>query len=410
MLIAAALAMTSMKQLKYGGLVGPGELTIAIVFLFQLLTNRAQSLSPSFRLGLMLILCIASIFTVSSIINWASTGSFPATSITDGAAVWGCLLLTAAILAMTRNTEQLVRILAWSAVLVVLPSAFLLVLAKFGVTTIGSAELMYDAIRFQGLSDDPNQLSRVCAVTPFLTIFLATGPVRPRTKVILLTAAAASVVVGIATVSQSAWASWIIGSLVYITWGALQRVRLGGVAAVAIVLISAATAGIGLFIAREALADSGEFRYFLESGGAARLQIAQLSWQTINESPASVTIGHGFGFHVLWFTPLSQFAEMESHDLFLDVLVRGGLIGLIPLLILVFRAMSRSMSGTPYAVALLAATLTFSLSVTPIRQPLFWLSMIACLGTAWRAPSRHTPDRRLATVRLRRHGRVPIRG
>lgn len=396
MVASLGLALASMKQLKFlGGLVGPGEILLAISTAWTLFGRGTVALTPIkfMAMPIFIVGALAIIMTFSTLINLLILDRPGINYISDMVSVWASLLIVFAIVISCRNVHELFHILILSAVFTVLISSFLLIYSKLtGSSSFASMPLYYWGTRFQGLSPDPNQLARVCATAPFLA-FLAMRGASRSLRIFCFVVVCASVYVGIETESQSCWLAWAAGLLgafgVYLLNGPRRGAGQPKISMRTLGLVAASGAAMALVVATlPALvgktAGSSIIGYLSTTGGSDRAIVAALSIDRIASNPA---FGLGFGQHIVWSTAHAGTFVIESHNAFLDVAVRGGLPALALMTLITGAALLGAIKQRNAALlGALIATIIFGMGITPIRQPTYWLILGLTAGAAFHRP------------------------
>jgi O-antigen ligase len=256
----------------------------------------------------------------------------------------------------------------------VVPLAVLLVLGYAGIG-LGPLEVWYLGIssRFQGWATNPNQTALLMAPIPFVAgMLLSRAPARAE-RIWWAGIVAASVVIGIATLSDSVFVVWAMGGPAWLlvrwygsaTAGAHGYLRKG---IVAVVLPVLAAAVIANFVVPAYEVVGGLSRSYQ---GALRFMIWANGVEAIGTSPI---VGLGPGPHSGETRP---FSGLEVHNTFIDWPTRTGLLGMLAYIGLLLWVAIRAWRAKQYLLLLaLMSVVVFGAFHFVLRQPVFWLYLV----------------------------------
>lgn len=250
--------------------------------------------------------------------------------------------------------------------------------------------------RFQGWSENPNQLALYCAAYGPLALYLATTSRSPRAVLLACAAAILPFYVGRLTKSDSFLLASVVG---YLSFGLLMlgswlgaRVRRPGMPRQLVLLALAGAVALGASLAPQIAARSPGIEALAEGmsrggGGEKTEETAQLRlylWKAAAHTGlSSASLGQGPGPH-LERPPVSYRQTLpelfEAHNTILDLFTQGGLIAVLNLAWIVTTAVLVAWRARLDAlVALVLSLAVFGLTHLIVRHPVVWFSVAACL-------------------------------
>ena len=255
---------------------------------------------------------------------------------------------------------SLIKRVFYSSILVI---GVLFLLAQFRQTVFG-VSLYYEGIRFSPLADNPHQINILTSTLPFIgfRIFKETESVRGR----LTTASflVACLFMNFLTLSDTMKIVYIVCFylMIVIHEKANRQKKPYYVFAVFVSLILL----VGIACSWERFVDL--LVKFFEEGdsGGVRFLLWRNSVQAGMHSPI---FGLGPGAHTGLYGP---FEGIESHQMLLAVFTQTGLIGLVLLMVLLFKVIS-VVHSDKYIFIVVVGLLVSSLSGTMLRRTVWWM-------------------------------------
>jgi hypothetical protein len=220
-LLGLGTAWTTATQLRAGGVVGLGEVVLALwipLAALLLLVGGAARRTP-LRATFLLFWAVAfaSLAIGWCVAIWLDVWS-PGTE-RDAVAYLLSAVVTSVFLLQPAPAAR-VRLVVWAYLVgLVVPVLLMLVLAATGRLQFGPVNILYERSRFTGWSLNPNQLALACAALPFLALRLRRGT-RGRGARAALGALLVGVgIVGAATLSDALVLAWAAaGGLLAAGW------------------------------------------------------------------------------------------------------------------------------------------------------------------------------------------------
>ena len=228
-------------------------------------------------------------------------------------------LLFACLLAATLPEQKIYRVVLWSL------SVFLLVniVSAILLPDVAFVKVESGAIRFQGISGHPNQLSRISAVYIILVLGAAYRGYVRRIHWISLAAMAAGII--LLTQSRTALLALILAGLMLLPRRLLLPLMVVvGVVGGAILLSGESAAILGL------IGRGGDVQEAESMSG--RTDLWEFAWSLIREQPI---LGFGYNsFEAYGWTrwtgdPYAQ--VVATHNNYLSILYNTGIVGAVPL-------------------------------------------------------------------------------
>lgn len=250
--------------------------------------------------------------------------------------------------------------------------------------------------RFQGWSENPNQLALYCTAYGLLALHLATTSEKPLARILGFTALVIPLYVGRLTKSDAFLLASIVG---YLTFGVLSlsswlgasaqrhglRQQVAGVLLVALLPLTVALSP--QLFARPVNVETIAASMTRGGGGEATQESAALRlylWKAaVDAGMTSGSLGLGPGPHLE--RPPVSFRQtlpelFEAHNTILDTFTQGGMIAVLSLAWIVTTAILFAWRVRADAlVAVVLSLAVFGLTHLIIRHPIVWFSVAACL-------------------------------
>jgi O-antigen ligase len=378
-LLGLGTAWTTATQLRAGGVVGLGEVVLALwipLAALLLLVGGAARRTP-LRATFLLFWAVAfaSLAIGWCVAIWLDVWS-PGTE-RDAVAYLLSAVVTSVFLLQPAPAAR-VRLVVWAYLVgLVVPVLLMLVLAATGRLQFGPVNILYERSRFTGWSLNPNQLALACAALPFLALRLRRGT-RGRGARAALGALLVGVgIVGAATLSDALVLAWAAaGGLLAAGWwlGLVRSRRSVGRKAFACfgVPLLALAAAVVLGPAVADFVDERLIATYTEGGqGSDRLGRWLYGLEAMDASPV---VGLGPGSYS---GPTAPFHGQEAHNSVVDWGMSTGLAGTAAYLVLV-AAVARACAIARDRDALLglAALLVFTMFHFAFRQAVFWMQLV----------------------------------
>lgn len=235
--------------------------------------------------------------------------------------------------------------------------------------------LWYASWRFAGLSLNPNQLALTLLAIPFLGLYLVDRSSRKH-LLWMIPLLYALFRMAAKTRTEALGLAWGVGAIAYLVpWAAKSwrsaRDRFPALPFVTGAVFSAVVVCllVGAMAQWPLIQDAWRVKMEADNNqGTSRLELLRYALEATAVSPFT---GFGFG-HFAGLT--APFQTSEAHNIFFDLLTKGGVPGLV-----LFCAWSGLLgwrlyqSATPTLFGLWAATLTYSCFHYTLRHPLFWI-------------------------------------
>ncbi len=248
--------------------------------------------------------------------------------------------------------------------------AALLVIAQF-LRQVGPVSFWLDGgSRFTGWANNPNQVAVAMIGVPFLAPALVTEPWRKR----FMTIGAIGVLW--ASGSDGAVLALVVGFLGMTTSYLYATARRGfsavqAFAVLAILAVAPLAVGSAVNAAKarvdSAVGDGG-------GGGNGRVELWNSAAHLIAGSPL---VGYGPGPRVV---AKDGTPGHEAHNVYLDVAILGGVPAAAALVFVHGKALLIARRQGVAMVGVACALVTFGLTGFAIRQPMYWLYLIACIS------------------------------
>lgn len=387
-LLAVATVMSTATKVRYPGVpLGFGELLLvtwlAVSISFRWM-HSGFHWPAGFSLrwgGLLLLGTLAAL--MSGALLAQSTGATRTYFTAYEAVAWVFILGLAAWFAAEAGSSQaVVRYLQTFAAVGSIAASVIIVAAVITRLAFGSQVFWYMGLRMSGWSENPNQFAALLAPLPFLAWYFRSHAIRRGVRRAWSLAITGTVVAGVATQSDALWLGWLLGTsaLLVIAWarglfGSTRTVKSILVSSVVVpsVIASLLVPISGMLV--QSMGSAVEDR--ANQGGQAdtRITLWQNGVDAVMHSPA---FGWGPGAHSGFH---GAFEGTESHNSYIDLAAQAGLPVSIGLIILTGVAMYMGFRhrAAPIAVGLLAVVV-LAVFHNLLRQPVFWLLLIAVLS------------------------------
>ncbi|HEX8673046.1 MAG TPA: O-antigen ligase family protein [Longimicrobium sp.] len=374
-LLGLGVALVPATQLRFWGLVGPGELLLVAWCAWSAvaaLRKPRSAIAPAVRPFLLFWACSLPLLLAGWLAGWVlgrasptAWHDFPAYVLVAG--VVACLASKPWAADEVRRAG---RIAIVTSTVVLFP---LLVYAAFNVY-LGPYRL-WRLGRFLGWSTNPNQLPLGVILTPFLALhaFMRYRGARERFGLAVL--ACCSVIVGLASGSDALVIAWGAGAAVLVAHSWVLGLR-GGSRRVRMLLVVAPLLALGLVIADGrvvARVKRGLTQIRAEQEpGAERNAL----WKTaLDEAAAAPGVGRGPGGHARILSGRWAGFRAEAHNILVDWGSATGLAGAILLCALLLHVAHQALRALPYFAAL-ATLMVFGMAHHYLRHPIIWIYLL----------------------------------
>ncbi len=383
---ATGVFLTTTTQLRpSGGIpVGPGEAMLALWTLVALVLL----LSRSSYSGLLLAKPVLGFWAVAFTLLFtgfvfSSAHVFAVHHVYHDALAFLFVALLFCVYASRQNVLEHMELSArFLLPLVVIPMLLLLLLHRL---TVGPFMLWMGnelGVRFQGLSENPNQLALAVVAAPFVAFHFFTHARGLFQKGWYLLLAGAAVPLGMATKSDALAVGWTVsGVLVVLGLFAYSTTRTGHSAwklwFFYIVVPAAAVMALGWLGGRGYAVISEKMTGIYNTGGQGSYRV--LLWEHgIEAIAASPVFGHGPGAHSGHYGP---FGQQEAHNTLIDWGASTGISGILLFLLFLGWAAYRAWrNGSVVLCVAVVALAGFSLLHYVVRHPIFWFYITAAVG------------------------------
>lgn len=380
-----AIVATTATQLRAPGVpIGPGELMLLVWVLFHiakiLLVDGRVNLNPATRI----LICFWLPSTVLLVLGAIAAIALDVTSqsaVHDALAfVFSFLVLLVFSFSHGRPYDVRYALGATSVVTVVILSVMYVLAQR--VPSIGPISFWYGA-RFRGWAYNPNQLSLLLSVMPFVLVDLIRLSPRRIVRFLGLFGAGVVCYLGVATGSDALIVAWVL-SLVMLAFlyiiGRLSfranltirvKRRFLPVLMVIIVLIIALSAFWSQILAN--LMQAATRMYEQGGQGETRLGLwTRAFYQLVTQSPF---VGFGPGAHA---PRESGIGAMEAHNTIVDWGGSTGLLGILLYIALIVWSGSAAWRSKRYLwLAAMVSLFAYSLFHYVMRQPVFWFFLVS---------------------------------
>ena len=367
--------------------VGPGELGLAVVFVwaFVLLLKRHQLPARMLR-DLLPYSLVAVVVIFSSLI-----GLYIAFQAGHASEHWikqyifvGTAVLTPALLVLTIGLSGVHRALAVYSVISVLGLLSILALGLFSLSEVLGLPSYVWGSRYRGWARNPNQIALAISVIPFVAIYLIQSAKWSFARGI--TVLAGAVVIGVASASNALMVAWALTAGVLATslfygrqhstpnsrLAAFLKVHRQGILLLGS-LIGVVILIVGSFWVSENLTALyyGQIRGGAADQGSVRIALWGNGIEAFLMSPM-------FGLGPGHFSGLDgPFRGTEAHNFYIDWAASYGLVGVVALVSLLIIGFIRASKANNFAFAgALVVLIIISMFHFYARQPIFWIFLL----------------------------------
>lgn len=377
-LIGIGLALSTATQLRLpGSPVGLGEFSLLLGA--GLSVTRALS-TGQLRLvaGSMLVIQVWAVLVCGLLGGWLVglvSGRWEAgAGFHDAAAYLFSLLVTVAILLNPHSRERLM--IAMRTMTVVAAGGLSALLLGSVINGFGSVLTLepWSGVRFVGWATNPNQIGLLIGVVPFFAYYYRRTVQNRFQRWRIFATIAASIVVGVATLSDALLVAWLSAlSAVVLVWvlGDCQAPFFSRTVLLKVLLLTMLVTSAGL-IFYDVIQSGVAERFAAEQGQASvRLLLWEHGVQVFLQSPI---VGYGPGPYS-WIYDRSY--RSEAHNTFIDLAVSAGAIGLGALIVLLLFVLNRALRlrNAPLLGGIVCISV-FSVFHFVLRHPVFWVSMV----------------------------------
>lgn len=393
-LLALAAVASIATKLRASGLpLGIGEfLLVSWLAASGIFRSSATGFSyrPSAALnwGGPFLLALAGTLSIGAIAANA-TGVTSAYSTVHEAVAWVFIgVLVGWFLLEAYMADEVLRFLRWFAGLGAASLTMLLAIAIGLRFTSGNQFMWYGGFRLSGLSENPNQLAILCSPLPFLCIHFA-QETRGFQRCAWIAGTVGCIATGIATFSDAlllAWGTCAGGLCMYkwVAWifGKNRNLRTVLVATLAL----PALFGMAMTIFGGAVIDKLEAFAEERAGEGGQASTRLVLWQRgLEATLESPLVGWGPGAHSGYAGP---FEGSEAHSALIDLAAQAGLPVALALVFLVaWSVVTATARNAPYLALAVVSGFVFSLFHNTLRQPVYWLTIIAVMAACTRETS-----------------------
>jgi hypothetical protein len=385
---ALGIVLASAAQFRASSIpVGPGELLLVGWILFiavQLLRGVRFSTGRIFWFVLGFWLISAALLAVGTLVA-LHTHQLNAQMATRDAMAFAFLAVLAPLLALNLSHDQSnayhENIARYTFVIFTLCGACLLLIGMFS-PSLGPIELWYGrglALgrgRFQGWTENPNQLALFTLGMPFLGIFFYQRAKSAWRKAMCAFAIGCCLMVGLATFGDGLRLAWIVGlgGLAALAWWrAVLRMRgrfvyITHALVPFVIIFSILTLGDELV---NRAWEVGEATYQEGGQGNTRITHWMHGIEVILQSPV---VGFGPGPHSgIW----GPFQDQEAHSTPIDWGTSTGMVGIaLHFALVIWCAWKAFRVGSFTMFSMVMALTVFSIFSYTIRWPVYWLLLI----------------------------------
>ena len=382
LLYGVGLALTSATQLRLPSLpIGPGEVLLVVWLMCAVFaglvrgTLNVNAVSRAFLLFWMTALSLLSLGTLVAIV----IDRFQPASLYDFVAFLLSALTSVMFVLQPELRRRSIAVIDTLLVGIGGSQFLLAALLLVGVRYVGPIDSFYEGARFQGWSNNPNQLAFVLLALPLFALYRLGRQRRTGRRIWFAFLAACPILPGALCFSNALFFAWTAGLsiLAGVAWvrsarntdaGYLRRAsRL-----ILVPLVALSVAGLLGPTAVE-LASTGLSRgYNYGDHGADRVNRWKFGLQAALNSPL---VGLGPGS---FSGPYQPFGGGEAHNTLIDWGSSTGLLGDLALLgLLAFAAWTSLRGGSAVGVGIVTAMLIFSSFHYILRQPVFWFDVLA---------------------------------
>lgn len=383
-LLALAVILTSATALRIpNSPVGPGEILLCawlIFILFDIVICRHSRLSL-LAVEIWLFWTCSIVLMCSGWLIRSSLEVSESSSFHDAAAY--TVVFAISFGAAQRLTPQLAYDFMQSVIWLSGVSLFSLLIAQFYFPGVLPISMWYqgDVLRFSGWSSNPNQTALLICPMPFFSLYAFVRCNSVLWSVVYFILCIFFIILGKLTGSDALLFAWGVSGSIIVLHSWLRIIRQTHAPywlSVSSKILGPLVITTGVIFLWTVMGEvlSQRIEFIINSGNQASDRIT-LWTHGIEAILASPIVGLGPGA----FSGIeSPFLNTEAHNSFIDWGTNTGMIGILLLVLAIgyafFRVRSHSflLSGTVISLVI------FSLFHHVLRQPLFWIFIITCIG------------------------------
>lgn len=413
-LLALGMLLTTASQFRISGLpIGPGELCLLLWLLLMLVRELGRG-GPPLTPALSKLLVFWGAFIFSEGLGFL-TGLFLGTQydpvwLLHDVMAYPLLVAVSCLSVVDPGAKARLRRVCWLLVTFGAVSLSIQAAAGVGILPIPGFEPWFWE-RFRGWSDNPNQLSLLCAVLGLLSLHLADSSARPGGRILAIVCAIPAVCVGRMTGSDTFTLALVASGPIYIGLKLqsslfILRSRLAVRSAFAWIIVLALPLLLVSLAPLVAVmsADAGLLVKGMAKGGGK--DIGQEStlrftlWtQALELGIKSAGLGLGPGPHLeipasivearskthdapdnLVHPQQTSAPNFEAHNSFLDLLTQGGVIAVLSFTwILTVSGLLAYKTRRAGLLTVICGLVIYCMTGLIIRHPLVWFSITLCL-------------------------------
>lgn len=275
-----------------------------------------------------------------------------------------CFTFESILTSMSYNEIwALFRRIFFSSILII---GILFVVSRFRQTLFGIS-LLYGGARFSPLADNPHQISVLTSTLPFIGFRILKEARSLGSKVVILVFAATSMLVGLASSSDTLTVVYIVCfylmMLIRDRSGRQKKPSYLPAVIVSLIILAVILCYRDWFVALIiGFFDEGDM-------GGVRFRLWRNSVLAGMHSPI---FGLGPGSHAGFYGP---FEGVESHQMLLTMFTQSGLIGVAVLAVLVLKIL-RTVYKDKYIFTMVVGLLIITLSGSALRRTVLWIYMM----------------------------------
>jgi O-antigen ligase len=387
---AVGIVLTGATQLRLAGQpIGPGELLLVLwaAFVgFCLLRGVRFAYTDAFKVFLTFWLVAAVILSLGSLVAIHINQLADRSAGHDTLAFLFVALLTLLLGIRLGDGDEYYLTLARATLFAMSAAALVLLGVGLVTTHLGPLSLWYYGVRFQGWSENPNQLAIFMLPMPFLGWYLLQQTGSVARKLIYLLAIVVCAAAGVATGSDSLRVAWAgsLGAIITLLWyravfrGRSRFLYISHILLPLAAIVIAIGAGPEIVERAQQIAQA---LYEEQGQGDTRFTIWSHGIDAILRSPL---VGLGPGAHSGFAGP---FEGLEAHNSFIDWGTSTGLTGVLLLLWLSLWCVWRAVRAHAFAlVGVAVAVIIASLFHYSLRQPIYWLLLLVVAALTEQRP------------------------
>lgn len=348
-------------------------LNIILLLLYCLFTFIIGiKITPSFKLFLKLFVVLGFCFGTGFIVNKYTLHNINLTTWHNTLAY---ILILVFIFALNCKKVELGECIKISSIIIPI----------FYAPFIFNLNYWYQHFRFSGLSNNPNQLAFTLSGIPLIIIYYRKFS-NYLMRFIMLCSIVLCLILGYYTFSHALFVTWIFIPVTYVIYTAIKYLHSTLKTHLFWILI---TLLIVLFLGVTLLAiahykETIRLLMLNNSEPYFRIQLWNKSLELIKKS---MLIGFGPG-SFLHYKPYHT-THYEAHNLFLDLLLQGGMIGLTAFILFLLNIINYSLKSRIHFL-LIITILVFSCFHFTLRQPILWIYFFWAHQVGYREQNRPT--------------------